>query len=65
MLTGSVVIYVCGVDLAAPLICTSAGTRRFVDGVYPFVPGDLVKLYLAAAALPGAWNLVRRLRSKH
>jgi len=34
-----------------------------VDGLYPFVPGDIVKLYLAAAALPAAWSLVRRIRS--
>jgi hypothetical protein len=35
-----------------------------VDGVYPFVPGDLVKLYLAAAALPAAWKLVHRIRKQ-
>jgi hypothetical protein len=27
------------------------------------VPGDIFKLYLAAAALPGAWKLVGRARS--
>lgn len=31
-------------------------------GLYPFVPGEILKLYLAAALLPGAWALVRRLR---
>ena len=49
--------------LAAPLPRTSSWNTTLVDGVYPFVPGDLVKLYLAAAALPGAWALVR-LRSR-
>jgi biotin transport system substrate-specific component len=29
-------------------------------GFYPFVPGLLVKTALAAAALPGAWTLVRK-----
>ena len=40
-----------------------AGRRRSSDGLYPFVPGDIVKLYLAALALPGAWKLVGRLKS--
>ena len=31
-------------------------------GLYPFVPGDLLKLYLAGALLPGAWRLLGRLR---
>jgi hypothetical protein len=26
--------------------------------LYPFVPGDIVKLYLAAAVLPAAWKVV-------
>ena len=29
-------------------------------GLIPFIPGDLVKMVLAAVALPGAWRLVRR-----
>jgi biotin transport system substrate-specific component len=63
MLTGSVIIYACGSIWLHHELHVSWNTT-FVDGVYPFVPGDLVKLYLAAAALPGAWSLVRRLRSK-
>ena len=31
-------------------------------GLYPFVPGDTFKLYLAALALPGAWRLVERVK---
>jgi biotin transport system substrate-specific component len=27
-------------------------------GFYPFVIGDMIKLYLAAALLPTAWRLV-------
>jgi len=64
MLTGSVVIYACGSIWLHHFLHVSWNTT-FVDGVYPFIPGDLVKLYLAAAALPGAWSLVRRLRSKN
>ncbi|MCE2469706.1 MAG: biotin transporter BioY, partial [Dehalococcoidia bacterium] len=29
-------------------------------GLWPFVAGDLAKLYLASVALPGAWALVGR-----
>jgi biotin transport system substrate-specific component len=64
MLTGSVIIYACGSIWLHHFLHVSWNTT-FVDGVYPFIPGDLVKLYLAAAALPGAWSLVRRLRSKN
>ncbi len=63
MLTGSVIIYACGSIWLHHYLHVSWNTT-FVDGVYPFIPGDLVKLYLAAAALPGAWSLVRRLRSR-
>jgi biotin transport system substrate-specific component len=62
MLSGSVVIYVCGAFWLHHVIGGSWNTT-LVDGVYGFVPFDLVKLYLAALALPGAWALVRRLRS--
>jgi biotin transport system substrate-specific component len=63
MLTGSVIIYACGSIWLHHYLHVSWNTT-FVDGVYYFIPGDLVKLYLAAAALPGAWSLVRRLRSR-
>jgi biotin transport system substrate-specific component len=31
-------------------------------GLYPFIVGDLMKLYLATLALPSAWALVNRLK---
>jgi biotin transport system substrate-specific component len=61
MLTGSVVIYACGSLWLHHYLQVSWNTT-LVDGVYPFVPGDIVKLYLAAAALPAAWKLVHRIR---
>jgi biotin transport system substrate-specific component len=56
LLTGNVVIYAFGVawlkhDLGVSL------AKAFEYGLYPFVPGDILKLYLAAAALPAAWKL--------
>ncbi len=35
----------------------------FYAGVVPFVPGDIVKVALAAAALPSGWALLRRIDS--
>ena len=32
----------------------------FALGVAPFIPGDIVKVALAAAALPSGWVLLRR-----
>ncbi|HWE82084.1 MAG TPA: biotin transporter BioY [Gaiellaceae bacterium] len=62
MLSGSVVIYIFGaLWLRHSLHLNWANTLE--DGVYPFVPFDLLKVYLAAATLPSAWALVRRLRS--
>jgi len=29
-------------------------------GLFPFIPGDLFKMVLAALALPTAWRFVRR-----
>ncbi len=63
MLTGTVIIYVCGlVWLKQNQGLDLATTLEY--GLYPFVPGDLLKLYLAGALLPGAWRLVSRFRGK-
>ena len=61
MLTGNVIIYLVGLPwLAAEL---NTGLERTLElGLYPFVPGDLFKLYLAGALLPGAWKLVSLVR---
>ena len=34
--------------------------KTLVGGFYPFVVGDLVKLYLASICLPGAWVLLKK-----
>lgn len=61
MLSGNVVVYLVGL----PWLAADQGLG-FEDtleaGLYPFVVGDLLKLYLAGALLPGAWRLVERLR---
>ena len=63
MLTGNVLIYLFGLPWLAVVLHT--GLEKTLEyGLYPFVPGDTFKLYLAAAALPGAWRLLGRLRSE-
>ena len=56
-LTGSVVIYLCGVPWLANVLDVS-WTRAVELGVAPFVVGDLIKVALAGALLPATWRLV-------
>ena len=61
MLVGSAVIYLVGVPWLATFEGVGAG-KAVALGMLPFVPGDLVKLVLAAAVLPGAWRAIERAR---
>ena len=57
MLTGNVLIYLLGLPWLAIVLDT--GLERTLElGFYPFVVGDMIKLYLAAALLPTAWRLI-------
>jgi biotin transport system substrate-specific component len=61
MLSGNVVIYLFGLPWLAREI--DAGLEGTLEaGLYPFVVGDLLKLYLAGALLPLAWLAVERFR---
>jgi biotin transport system substrate-specific component len=62
MLIGNVVIYAFGLAWLHHYLHVNWATA-FEDGLYPFVLGDLIKVFLAALALPSAWQLVRRLKS--
>jgi biotin transport system substrate-specific component len=64
MLTGSVIIYVFGLAWLYHELPNATFDSTLHAGLYPFVVGDLIKLYLAGALLPGAWALVRRLRGE-
>lgn len=61
ILTGNVVIYLVGLPWLAIVLGTSL-EKTLEYGLYPFVPGDALKLYLAATLLPGAWRLVEHVR---
>ncbi|MCY7419965.1 MAG: biotin transporter BioY [Chloroflexi bacterium] len=59
MIIGSVAIYLIGVPwLALAANLSVADALRF--GLYPFVPGDILKLVVAAGLLPIGWRLVER-----
>jgi biotin transport system substrate-specific component len=59
MVAGSVVVYLVGVPwLAVAADLSLSDALRF--GLYPFLPGDIVKLVVAAGLLPVGWRLVER-----
>lgn len=59
MLAGNAAIYLVGLPWLAFFVSPE---RVFVAGLLPFIPGDVIKVLLAAAALPAAWALVGRPR---
>jgi biotin transport system substrate-specific component len=58
MLVGSLVILTGGWAWLALFL--RSGVEAFRLGVTPFLVGDLLKIALAAAALPAGWTLLRR-----
>jgi len=61
MLIGNVVIYAFGLPwLAYWLSRFSSESSVFNIGLYPFIPGDMLKIALAAVALPSGWALINR-----
>ena len=65
MIAGLVVIFAIGVTWLA-LFARPAGVGfdgAMRAGLYPFVLGDIFKIFLGAAVLPGLWKLVGRQRT--
>ena len=57
MLVGMAMIYLVGVSWLA----ASVGVNTAIPlGLLPFIPGDMVKILVAAAPLPTGWALVGR-----
>src|SRR5438552_9992279 len=59
MLIGSLVIIFCGWGWVALSTHTNAVAALWVT-VVPFIPGDIIKILLAAAVLPSGWKLLRK-----
>lgn len=58
MLVGNLAIYILGLPWLAKFVGAS---DVFAKGLLPFIPGDLIKLALAAGLLPSVWVLLRTL----
>lgn len=61
MALGNVALYSCGLAWLSCLVYVfgqSLGNVLAV-GLYPFLPGDIVKIALATALLPAGWKLIR------
>jgi biotin transport system substrate-specific component len=54
---GTIVIYLLGVAWLA-IVLGSIG-KAVIAGILPFLIGDVIKLILAALALPAAWKLAK------
>jgi biotin transport system substrate-specific component len=57
MLVGEVIIFTIGVAWLAAAVDVPATTALEL-GLYPFIVGDAIKLFLAAGALPLAWRAI-------
>jgi len=64
MLIGNGVIYLIGVPWLAAATSQSM-SWAVQNGLVPFIPGDLVKLLIAAGLLPFGWWIVRRNSEPH
>ena len=60
MLLANFIIYVPGLLWLAYKV--DSFDKALVYGLYPFIAGDLIKLYLASVALPGAWVLTNKFK---
>jgi biotin transport system substrate-specific component len=61
MMLGETVIYICGLVWLQHVLHTPL-EKTLELGLYPFVVGDLLKVYAAAAVLPATHRWVRHLR---
>ncbi len=59
MLPGILIIYVIGVSWLAVAYHLSL-MQAIIEGMLPFIAGDLVKVVIAAALLPSLWQILRR-----
>jgi biotin transport system substrate-specific component len=61
MLPGTCIIYALGVPWLA-IVAHLSLSQAFIAGMLPFIPGDLIKVIIAAILMPVAWQIVRRVK---
>jgi len=61
MVLGNLVIYACGVAWLQSLIGLE---KAIAGGVLPFLYGDMLKILIAAFAMPAAWRAVQKFTGK-
>lgn len=62
---GNVIVYLFGLPWLYTVLSQNASlgmdlARTLNFGLWPFIPGDVLKLLIAAGVLPAAWSLVKR-----
>jgi len=57
MTLGTAVIFVCGLTQLSLFVPIESLTAL---GLYPFIPGALIKIAIAAVILPSVWKFIRR-----
>ena len=58
MTLGSFIIFAAGLTW---LVFYSGSDRLLMMGLFPFIPGDIIKIVLAAVLLPSGWKLIGRI----
>ena len=61
MVLGNLVIYACGVVWLQAFIGLE---KAIAGGLMPFIYGDLLKIVIAAVAMPTAWRIVQKFQGR-
>ncbi|HWK12441.1 MAG TPA: biotin transporter BioY [Vicinamibacterales bacterium] len=56
---GLAIVFACGVAWIAWGIPSAGLSFAMASGLYPFLPADVLKVFLAATVLPAAWRFLR------
>ncbi len=57
MVFGNIAIYICGLIRLSYFVGISK--RLLIQGLYPFIFGDIVKIFLAIVLLPSVWKILK------
>jgi len=64
MFLGNAVLYIPGLIWLNIDAADGDWAKTLEWGLYPFIVGDMMKLFLASLTLPAAWVLVAKLRGR-